>query len=425
MHTKTVLDKEGDPLYVEADGGKKAEKRLRARFSIKKEGSLEAAQREAENWLERTKELKRGDTSDLFRLPRRDQEKCLEAWELVKPHRDQFDIVEAVKRYLAIYQREKPKEPWTYKEAAQNWLEDKKAAKQSKKYLREMEFFFTTTSRYFGKKLCDEITVEELKACVNDRDKLLKEQQQKRKEEAVGLSADTRNNFKTNFNVLFNYAIEQHHASHNPAKALKKAKVVREPAELLTPDQTRDYLSACELHFLPYAVAGFFAGIRPEGEMRRVRSAHFKLDRLTIDLRAAASKTNQRRPIDIMPNLYVWLKPIVHLFDKPLSESEVRGARERAEIASGVELPRDPFRKCFASYHYARFQDLKRSMYLVGHTNPKTFFDHYFEAAEQSVAIAYFSILPSSCKFKHQAVKDLYAGIDETLPEPRVIQLHA
>src|SRR5258707_2319986 len=242
MHTKTVFDKEGNPLYVEADGGKKAEKRLRARFSIKKEGSLEAAQREAENWLERTKELKRGDTSDLFRLARRDQEKCLEAWELVQPYRDQFDIVEAVKRDLVIHQREKPKDPWTYKEAADNWLVDKTAAKQSKKYLREMEFFFSTTSRYFGKKLCDEITVEALKACINDRDKLLKEQQENRKQDPVGLSADTRNNFKTNFNVLFNYAIKQKHASHNPAKALKTAKVVREPAELLTPDQTRDYL---------------------------------------------------------------------------------------------------------------------------------------------------------------------------------------
>jgi hypothetical protein len=425
MKTKTVFDKEGNPLYVEADAGKKEEKRLRARFSIRKEGSLEAALRQADIWLERSKELKRGDTSALFRLSRREQEKCLEAWELVQPYRDQFDIVEVVKRYLVIHEREKPKEPWTYTEAANNWIADKTAAKQSKKYLREMEFFFTNTARYFGKKLCDEITVEQLKACINDRDKLLKEQQEKRNQEPVGLSADTRNNFKTNFNVLFNYAIEQHHASHNPAQALKTAKVIREPAELLTPDQARDYLSACELHFLPYAVTGFFAGIRPEGEMRRVKSAHFRFDRLYIDLRAAASKTNQRRPIEMMPNLYVWLRPIVHLFDKPLTESEVRGARERAEKASGVELPRDPFRKCFASYHYARFQDLKKTMYLVGHTNPKTFFDHYFDAAEPSDAVAYFSLLPSSCKFKHQSVSELYAGIDETLPEAKVIQLHA
>ena len=154
-----------------------------------------------------------------------------------------------------------------------------------------------------------------------------------------------------------------------------------------------------------------------------MKSADFKREKLIIDVRAAASKTNQRRPIEMMPNLYVWLKPIVHLFDKPLTESEVRGARERAEKASGVVLPRDPFRKCFASYHYARFQDLKKTMYLVGHTNPKTFFDDYFDPAEQTDAIAYFSILPSSCKFKHQNVKELYAGIDETLPEPKVIQL--
>src|SRR2546422_862932 len=107
MNTKTVSDEAGNPLYVEADAGKKAEKRLRARFSIKKEGSLEAAQREAENWLERQKEVKRWDTSDLFRLLRRDQEKCLEAWELVQPYREEFDIVEAVKRYLAIHEKEK------------------------------------------------------------------------------------------------------------------------------------------------------------------------------------------------------------------------------------------------------------------------------------------------------------------------------
>jgi len=423
MGTKTVLDDAGNPLYVEADAGKKAEKRLRARFSIKKEGSLEAAEREAENWLDRMKAVKRQDTSELFRLPRRDQEKCLEAWELVQPYRDQFDILDAVKRYLTIYEKEKPRDPWTYKEAAVNWLAAKTEAKQSQRYLKEMEIFLTVTCRYFGKKVCDSITTDDLSGFIRDRNKALIAVQKSRKLDPVGLSAVTRNNYKRLFSVLFNYAVAQRHATHNPAHGLLTAKVVREPAALLTPDQTRDYLSACELHFLPYAVAGFFAGIRPEGEMQRMRRADFKLDRLIIDLRAAASKTNQRRPIEIMPNLYVWLKPIVHLFDKPLTESEVRGARERAAAASGVELPRDPFRKCFASYHYARFQDLKRSMYFVGHTNPKTFFDHYFDSAEQTDAIAYFSILPSSCNFKHQSVRDMYAGIDETLPEAKIIQL--
>jgi integrase len=425
MSAKIVYDGDGNPFYVEADAGKKGEKRLRARFSLKKFHSVENAIREAGLWEQRMQSMKRLDTSELFLKSRRDQEKCLEALELLEPYSDQIDVAGAAKFWLITRQSTALKEPWPYKEAANNWLADKAEAKQSKKYLKEMEIFLTLTSRYFGKKLCDSITTDDLKSFIRDRDKLLIAQQKSRQLKPVGLSAVTRNNYKRLFSVLFNYAVAQRHASHNPARALLTAKVVHEPAELLTPAQTRDYLSACELHFLPYAAAGFFAGIRPEGEMQRMKSADFELDRLIIDVRAAASKTNQRRPIEIMPNLYIWLKPIVHLFNKPLTESEVRGARERASAASGVELPRDPFRKCFASYHYSRFQDLKKTMYFVGHTNHKTFFDHYFDSADQTDAIRYFSILPSSCKFKHAQVRDLYAGIDETLPEAKVIQLHA
>ena len=425
MSSKIVYNPDGTPSYVEADAGKKGEKRLRARFSLQKFGSLENAIREAGAWEQRMQSMKRIDTSELFLKSRRDQEKCLEALELLEPYSDQIDVAGAAKFWLMQREKNALKEPWTYNEAANNWLADKKEAKQSQRYLKEMEIFLTVTCRYFGKKLCDSITADDLKGFIRDRDKLLIAQQKSRQVDPVGISAVTRNNYKRLFSVLFNYAVAQRHATHNPAQGLLTAKVVHQPAELLTTDQTRNYLAACELHFLPYAVAGFFAGIRPEGEMQRMKSADFKLDRLIIDLRAAASKTNQRRPIEMTPNLYVWLKPIVHLFDKPLTESEVRGARERAAVASGVELPRDPFRKCFASYHYARFQDLKKSMYLVGHTNPKTFFDHYFDSAEQSDAIAYFSILPSNCKFNHQSVKDVYAGIDETLPAAKVIQLHA
>jgi integrase len=425
MSTKTRYDLFGNPLYVEADAGKKGEKRLRANFSLKKFGSLEEAQREAENWEQRMHSMKRMDTSDLFLKSRRDQEKCLEALELLEPYSDQIDVAGAAKFWLMARQKEALQTPWTYREASEHWLEDKRDAKQSEKYTGEMENFFTTTSRYFGKRLLDSITVEDLKALIKDRDKLMIERQKKRGIAPVGLAASSRNNFKKLFSILFNYAIEQRHASHNPAAALLTTKIVRKPAELLTPDQARDYLSACEIHFLPYAVAGFFAGIRPEGEMQRMKTSDFKFDQMYIDVRAAASKTNQRRPIEMMPNLYVWLKPIAHLFDKPLTSSEVRGARDRAAAASSVDLPRDPFRKCFASYHYARFQDLKKSMYMVGHTNAKTFFDHYFDSADQTDAIAYFGLLPSSCKFLHEDVRKLYESSTVKMPEPKVLSMES
>jgi integrase len=424
MSHKIVSDPFGNPLYVEADAGKKNEKRLRARFSIKKEGSLEAALREAEKWQERMHSMKRMDTSDLFLKSRRDQEKCLEALELLEPYSDQIDVAGAAKFWLIAHEKQSAKKPWTYKQAALTWLEDKREAKLSERYTDEMENFFTTTCRYFGKSLCDEITVEDLKAFIKDRDSLLKEDQKKRGQDPVGLSGDSRNNFKTNFTVLFKYATKQGHASQNPAEALPSIKVVRHLANVITPDQTRDFLSACELRFLPYAAVGFFAGIRPE-EAMRIKSVYFKLERLRIDLMAAATKTSDRRIIEMMPNLYVWLFPLLHLFDKPLTEAEARGARDRASVAAGVKLPRDPFRKCFASYHYARYQDLKKSMYLLGHKNAKTFFDHYYDAADQTDAIAYFGLLPSSCKFLHEDVRKLYESNTVKMPEPKVLSMES
>jgi integrase len=423
MKTKIVLDQMGQPLYVEADAGKKEGKRFRARFSIRKEGSVEMAKKEALNWIDQMNAVKRMDTSGLFRLSQRDQEKCMEAFELLEPYHGKMDIVDAVKRAIDAFERSLPLNRWTFKEAAQHWLEDKTEAKQSAKYLREMEFFFTTAAHYFGKKLCDDITSEDIKKFIRERDSLLKVQQKKLGREEAGLSEYTRNNFKRLFSVLFNYAMKSRHASYNPTLGVVKSKIVVEPAEILSVDDARAFLSACELRFLPYAAAGLFAGIRPDGEAQRMKARFFRLERQEIDLRAAVSKTNERRQIQMMPNFYVWLVPIVHMFDDHLSDSELRGARERAEKASGVSLPRDSFRKSFGSYHYGRFQNLNKSMYMMGHKNPKTFFDYYYASVQELDAIAYFSILPESCKFKDPAVAALYAASTATMPEPKVLSI--
>src|SRR5258708_3478258 len=100
MSAKIVYDGDGNPFYVEADAGKKGEKRLRARFSLKKFGSVENAIREAGLWEQRMQSMKRLDTSELFLKSRRDQEKCLEALELLEPYSDQIDVAGAAKFWL-------------------------------------------------------------------------------------------------------------------------------------------------------------------------------------------------------------------------------------------------------------------------------------------------------------------------------------
>jgi integrase len=50
-----------------------------------------------------------------------------------------------------------------------------------------------------------------------------------------------------------------------------------------------------DLALLPYLVFGFFAGVRPDGELQKVEWSDIKLAEGTIVIRPEVSKTNRRR----------------------------------------------------------------------------------------------------------------------------------
>jgi integrase len=115
---------------------------------------------------------------------------------------------------------------------------------------------------------------------------------------------------------------------------------------------------------LPFLTFGFFAGVRPEGELQKLKWSDIHLDDRKIVMRPEITKKNRRRFIDIQPNALEWLAeyrnrggsmegPVVKL-----SGSQIQTRRLTLRKSVGVDVwPNSGMRHNFCSCHLAKFKD--------------------------------------------------------------------
>src|SRR4029450_10338068 len=116
----------------------------------------------------------------------------------------------------------------------------------------------------------------------------------------------THNQYRNALRLAFNLAVRRGYASENPAVKTEKANVLRAAPGILTVTQATRLLEIATPDILPHIAIGLFAGLRRAG-LERLDWSEVDFESSLIEVKAANSKTAQRRFATLQPNLREWL----------------------------------------------------------------------------------------------------------------------
>ena len=183
---------------------------------------------------------------------------------------------------------------------------------------------------------------------------------------------------------------------------VRKSETIKSEVEMVSSDvveaMLRDALSHDRELLLPFLVLGFFCGLRPDGELLKVRWSDICLEgtpQLTV--RAEIAKTAQCRFIDLQPNAIEWLKLCEGEREGQIlsvASHVIRDKRTKQHSRLGIQFPKNGMRHTFCSCWLAKFEDVNKLLIQTGHKNPGMLFNHYNKGTKKAEAEAFWSILP-------------------------------
>jgi integrase len=124
-------------------------------------------------------------------------------------------------------------------------------------------------------------------------------------------------------------------------------------------------------------------------------------------VKAAKTKSAQRRLVTISENLASWLAPLRKIAGRvrPPSITYRRKFSVALKAAEIEQWPHNALRHSFASYHLAQHQDAAKTALELGHTESATLFRHYRELVTPEAAKALWQILPEKDGAESKIVK--------------------
>jgi integrase len=202
--------------------------------------------------------------------------------------------------------------------------------------------------------------------------------------------------------AVFNYGIKRGYLTENPINRLDFVVRPRQEVKTIPVKQVAGMLNHAlenDLELLPFLVFGFFAGIRPEGELVELEWSDVKTDEIVI--RPEVSKTNRRRFIDISDNAKAWLQTYADrggvMTGKVVrcSASELRARRTANWKAAGIrDWPQQGMRHTFCSCWLAVHHDINRLVLMSGHDSVDTMWRAYHAGIPEAEAQKFWSIRP-------------------------------
>jgi integrase len=209
----------------------------------------------------------------------------------------------------------------------------------------------------------------------------------------------TRNHYRANILLAFNFAIRNGYAITNPALGSAKAKVIGERPGILTVEQANALLVNSAREILPYFAVGLFAGLR-RAELERLDWSEIDFESNLIEVKAEKSKTAMRRFVTLQPNLREWLMPLRKLKGSIIPE-DFRHLFAQARYAAGIkEWPGNGLRHSFASYHLAAFKNAASTALELGHHDSRVTFSHYRELVKPKEAARFWKLQPAGKSHK-------------------------
>jgi integrase len=218
------------------------------------------------------------------------------------------------------------------------------------------------------------------------------------------LSPGARNPVMRYMRAVFFFGIKRGYLTENPISRLDFAERKRKEIETIPSDKVEAMLIHAlknDLPLLPYLVFGFFAGVRPDGELQKILWDDIKLAEGTIVIRPEVSKTNRRRFPKISANAAAWLEVYRQrggTFEgkvSPYSDSETRQHRKANWTGAGVtKWIQQGMRHTFCSNWLAMHKDVNELVLQSGHDSVDTMWRNYHKGVTEVEAKKFWSIMP-------------------------------
>jgi integrase len=224
-------------------------------------------------------------------------------------------------------------------------------------------------------------------------------------------SVKTWNNRRGYLSTFFKFCFSNNYVSENPILLVTQFKIKksRGTAETLTAKQSRDLMHWLESYkgkqnkngtwwgkpgcLVPYFALTLFAGIRPDysdGEIKKLRPEDIRFDTNVIFIEPQVSKVNEKRTIEIQPNLRTWLEKYP-TDDYPIIPQRIRDLLQ--DVRKQKKLPYDVMRHTFISMIVGAFRSVGDAALQAG--NSETIIrKHYLNLKSPKEAKEFWSIVP-------------------------------
>ena len=179
---------------------------------------------------------------------------------------------------------------------------------------------------------------------------------------------------------------------------------------VLTVEQTRELLETAWYHdreLIPYFSIGVFAGLRPDSELLRLdwKDVNFEEKWIRVGF---GNKTDTKRFVPMEANLLAWLGEWKDAEGAIVPTNLVK--RRRYVVRGKYQMPegtpqkewkplaswsqRDIMRHSYGSYLDAKYKDRNMVKENMGHSNFKTYEQHYRRAIAPEDAKNFWAIVP-------------------------------
>ena len=241
--------------------------------------------------------------------------------------------------------------------------------------------------------------------------------------EGLDCAPATRNGWRRVLGTFFEYCIRRRVVHANPVREVEMVKRDEGMPEFMPVKMVERFMAkAEELH--PESVAAFavmfFAGLRPSevggqyglagtgSVLGGLQWKDVNLAERVIRVNPETSKNRRTRLVDISDNLLVWLTKHYRA-NGPVAPPPPTMKRMRQDIMAAVKMKAwipDICRHSFASYFYAKHQDVGRLQAQMGHTgDAAVLFNHYRGLATRAEADRFWDIAPSDAAQGGQVVQ--------------------
>jgi len=204
-----------------------------------------------------------------------------------------------------------------------------------------------------------------------------------------------KNNFREIFRSIFKNAVERKWLpeEHGFTELLRNEPTADKAKTIITPEQFRHMLLACNEQMLPVIALRGFCGIRRE-EVLRLNWEDIWRCKGHVEISAEKAKTKERRLIPRFNALEAWLNPYRSKVGRVWKRSNNVFGHAQNDLYKQMGVSGDNvLRDAFATYRMAELQNEAQVAYEMGNS-PRMIFKSYRELATPDEAERWFNIFP-------------------------------